>query len=988
MKLENYYENPNVLHLGTEENRAYFLPRNKEGVITRQELSGKWRFAYYSDITKVPGNFYEDEYDASGLKEEEVPFCWQSRGYDTHQYLCNRYPFPYNPPYVPKENPCALYIRCFEIQDIRKRHYLNFEGVDSCFYVWINGKFVGYSQVSHSTSEFDITDKLRNGQNKIAVLVFKWCDGSYLEDQDKLRMSGIFRDVYLLERPQNHIRDFSLHTQLTDDLKKGKIKIQIDYTKDVLPTQIIVKDMKGNDVAKVQGVSKTYELDLEDVTLWNAENPYLYWIQIENEDEIICERLGFRKVWIKDSVVYFNGQPIKILGVNRHDSNPDTGYTVTRQQVEKELRLMKQSNINAIRTSHYPNAPWFTELCDEYGFYVIEEADLESHGAAKIYGGSPETTYGDLVQNPIFDKAVIDRVQRCVVRDKNRTSVIMWSLGNESGYSRSLEEAGRWVKKYDPDRLLHYESSIWETGKHKNDISMLDVYSKMYDSLEDIEKYLQEPIEQKPYLLCEYGHAMGNSCGDLEEYFRKFYSNPRIFGGLIWEWCDHAVATGNSKDGSVKYLYGGDFGEKLHDGNFCLDGLVYPDRTPHTALLEYKNVIRPVRARIVDVSKGKIVLKNMMDFSNLEEKIYVTYEITHNGKLLQDGFLPIEHQSPKEEKEYTLNYEIPETGITCLKLSYLSVNEEMGILKGMERGFDQFFLREKYEMLDQKFNIAPEYLEEERYIKIYGLNFQYTFDKFTGSFSECKKNDKTFISSGMEYNIWRAPLDNDVIIKEKWYAAGYNRCIPYMKMCDVKEKKGQVIIQTVVDLAAAHLQPAVTVECCYTISGDGTISVDMKGKRNMQMPYIPRFGIRMFIPKEFTEIEYLGYGPFEAYVDKHRASWFGKFQSTVEGLVENYIRPQENGSHYHTYETKLKTKGGEKIRIYSPDTFSMQILPYTQEELEKKGHNFELEKSEYTVCCVDYGMSGIGSESCGPSLADKYQIKEKEMRYSFVLKMD
>lgn len=988
MKLEKYYENPEVLHIGTEENRAYYLPRNKEGKSMQQMLSGKWKFAYYQDVTKVPDGFYQEEFDDSGLTEEEVPFCWQSRGYDEHQYLCNRYPFPYNPPYVPKENPCAVYIRDFRVEDAQKKQYLNFEGVDSCFYVWINGEFAGYSQVSHSTSEFDITDKVRMGQNKIAVLVFKWCDGSYLEDQDKLRMSGIFRDVYLLQRPQNHIKDFSMQTELTNDQKDGILYLKIEYTGDILPTQITVKNMEGETIAEVRGESESFEIELKGITLWNAENPYLYQIQIETPEENVYEKIGFRDIKVEDSVVYLNGRPIKILGINRHDSNPVTGYTVTRQQAEEELQVMKQSNINAIRTSHYPNAPWFLELCDEYGFYVIDEADLESHGAAKIYGGSAEKTYGDLVQKTMFDSAVMDRVQRCVVRDKNRTSVIMWSLGNESGYSTSLEQAGRWVKGYDSKRLLHYESSIWETGGHKNDVSMLDVYSKMYDSIDDIENYLQNPLEQKPYMLCEYGHAMGNSCGDLEDYFQKFYSNPRIFGGLIWEWCDHAVAAGKSEDGSVKYLYGGDFGEELHDDNFCMDGMVYPDRTPHTALLEYKNVIRPVRAKMLDKNTGKILLKNMMDFSSLEEKIYITYEITHDGEVIKDGTLPVERHAAKAEKEYHIAYEIPDTGITCLKLNYMSLAEEKGMPKNISRGFDQFLLKEAYQLNEYESDITPEYCEEERYIRITGTDFKYSFDKFTGGFSECKKEEKTYLDSGMNYNIWRAPLDNDILIKEKWQEAGYDRCVPYVKKCEITSDRGKVIIKTVTDLAAAHIQPIMTVESCYVIYGDGTVSVEIKGVRNTRMPYLPRFGVRMMLPKEFADVEYFGYGPSESYVDKHRASWLGKFETTVEELYEDYIKPQENGSHYHTYEMQLKSGDGRRIQICSADTFSMQVLPYTQEELGRKKHNFELEKSEHTVCCIDYGMSGIGSESCGPALAEKYQINEEEMRYKFTLKMD
>ncbi len=549
---------------------------------------------------------------------------WQNYGYDTHQYVCNYYPFPYCPPFVPKENPSGAYVHVFSLSEeaLKNRQYLNFEGVDSCFYVWVNGNFAGYSQVAHSTSEFDITDLVCAGENRLAVLVLKWCDGSYLEDQDKFRMSGIFRDVYLLERPAQHIRDLTIRTFLTEDLKSGELHVELEYLNEMMPAHLrgILETPEGETLAEIEGKGDRLQFTVKNPVLWNAEQPKLYTLKLVSDEETIIQRIGFRQIEIEKSVVLLNQVPIKIRGVNRHDSDPVTGAAIDREQAVRDLHLMKQHNVNAIRTSHYPNAPWFMELCDEYGFYVLDEADLESHGAAEKYGGSCDGTYGDIVQNPVFSAAVMDRVQRCVIRDKNRTCVIIWSLGNEAGYGPSMEVAARWVKTFDPSRLLQYEGSIWETGGHSNDVSMLDLYTRMYDSVEGIEEYLKKPEWNKPYMLIEYAHAMGNGPGDLEDYQKVFEANPRILGGFVWEWCDHAVYMGKTANGRDNYSYGGDFGEELHDDNFCVDGLVFPDRTPHNGLKEFKNVHRPVRAVLTDQVNGVVELENKMDFSKSGRK--------------------------------------------------------------------------------------------------------------------------------------------------------------------------------------------------------------------------------------------------------------------------------------------------------------------------------------------------------------------------------
>ena len=522
MEFQKMHENPDVLHVGTCQNRSYFLPKAPEDGEESTRvclLNGTWSFRYFDSFLDVFPEGSEGEicFDEEDMDEIEVPSCWQNAGYDRHQYTNVRYPFPYDPPYVPDENPCGLYLRrfCMNAEDLTQKIYLNFEGVDSCFYLWINEQFAGYSQVSHSTSEFDITDLLNEGENSVAVLVVKWCDGSYLEDQDKLRMSGIFRDVYLIRRPLAHIRDYFVKTTVSDDLSHADIRVEMDFIG--LPDVTAeLYDAEGALLESTAGAEPNFAL--ENPHLWNAEDPYQYTIVFRTADEVIEQKVGISKIEIRDSVLYFNNVKIKLRGVNRHDSDPVTGYTISREQAKRDLFLMKQHNINAVRTSHYPNAPWFLQLCSEYGFYVIAEADIEGHGAATQTGGYGMDEYADNALNPIFDKAIMDRIQRSVIRDKNNACVLMWSYGNETGWGPSFEKAGAWVREYDPSRLTHYENTYYDARGHKNDLSSLTTESRMYSAPEWIDEYMVDPKYTKPLVLCEYIHAMGNGPGDAEQY--------------------------------------------------------------------------------------------------------------------------------------------------------------------------------------------------------------------------------------------------------------------------------------------------------------------------------------------------------------------------------------------------------------------------------------------------------------------------------------
>ncbi len=1010
--LKNYYEDPHVLHLGTEETRSYYLPKAPEQALDEnvsvQErqilLNGSWDFKYYPNPFVIE-DFTQTDYSYIGYDKIPVPSCWQMHGYDKHQYTNVRYPFPYDPPYVPAENPCGVYHRNFTLtkEQCAYRQYLNFEGVDSCFYLYINKEFVGYSQVSHSTSEFEITSFVSEGENELTVVVLKWCDGSYLEDQDKFRMSGIFRDVYLLLRPTAHLRDYFVRTALSDDFSTATVTVELSFTGEAFPVNFRLTDMGGNLVQEGCSADSAITFAISNPTLWNAENPYLYHLELLCPEETIVQQVGICKTEVKDGVVLFNGTAIKIRGVNRHDSDPVTGYTISREQAMKDLTLMKQHNINAIRTSHYPNAPWFVQLCNQYGFYVVAEADLEAHGAWTIYGGGGHT-FGDIVQREIFADAILDRSQRNVIRDKNNPCIFMWSMGNEAGYSKAFEDTGRWIKAYDPSRLVHYESSIYESGSHTNDTSMLDVYSRMYPSVEEIENYLADENNKKPIMLCEFIHSMGNGPGDAEDYMQCIYSNDRFLGGLVWEWCDHAIDMGKTIDGRKKYYYGGDFKEFPHDGNFCVDGMVAPDRTPHPALPEYKNVIRPVRARLLDAAAGTVELENKMDFTNTSDYLTVQAELLCQGEVIRRYPALTVSIAPHRKEQIAIDFakdvDPAASGSYHLNLTYLAKENRNLVDAGSILGFDQLLVKAADSACgnasanDCEGQVSsgssvpasgkPASIQEtQTTILVSGANYCYEFNKLTGTFDRIVTDQTSRIVQPVEFNIWRAPADNDRNIAGPWRQAGYDRAATHVYETRVTADPGKTTIFCKMAIHAIQIQHILDIDAAWIINGDGALDVSIHALRNTLMPFLPRFGLRFFLPGDYQQVTYLGYGPYESYIDKHQASSFGKFTDTVDGMYVDYIKPQEHGSRYGCEAVTLTSPVQGSLTITAPRPFSFQASGYTQEELTGKRHNFELEKADATVLCLDYKMSGVGSNSCGPALEEKYQLNEEEIDFTF-----
>lgn len=980
-----YHEDLNNLHIGTLDKHCYFIPFEKgEDPFAKRESSGRfellngdWKFRYFDSVIDLEDEFVGIDTDNT----IPVPSNWQLHGYDIPQYTNVVYPITFEPPYVPDEVPVGVYSRNYEYRNDGLDRILVFEGVDSCMYLYINNDFVGYSQVSHCTSEFDITPFLKEGQNNITVAVLKWCDGTYLEDQDKIRLSGIFRDVYVLSRPKKRLADYRIVTNIDTD----KDIAELCFTPYGADASVTLCDPEGNVIYKGDAKdSNTIELTVRGAKFWSAESPTLYRMKIESGSEDIGEYVGFRKISIDNGVVKVNDVPVKFRGVNRHDSYPDTGYYCTNEQMLTDLQLMKQHNINAVRTSHYPNSPKFYQLCDRLGLYVIDEGDMESHGCVDVYNDfkwSANNGYNGIAliaSDDRFKKAILDRSESLVKRDVNRPCVLFWSLGNESGYGTNMKAAGELVKELDPTRLLHYESI-----HHLDDTSnaVLDVYSQMYTSTEGMQQYLENKEEKRPFILCEYCHAMGNGPGDLEDYHEMFHSNERFCGGFIWEWCDHGVVQGKAQDGKIKYGYGGDFGERHNDGNFCMDALVYPDRTPHTGLLETKQVYRPVR-----VSKGagryEFEFKSFLEHVSPSDIFNCHYEVEYNG-------------GKKDGKD--ISFDLKPLGRCTIELPELSEFDDKDAYvrfiftyaedtnyckKGYEACFDQV----RIGVSDVKENKAkaegtqPKVSEQPLSITVAAGDTTYVFSKRLSKIISITRGGKELLQKPLEFNFFRAPIDNDNS-RGDWYRAHLNDYIIKGYDTKVTVTDNKASIKQKQSFGWSMYQPFATIDVVYTFSSEGLdIHCDLEAGNKLQ--FLPRFGLRLFLDRSYDKVSYYGYGPYESYIDKHRADYIGNFEAKVSDMHEDYIKPQENSSHYGCRYVTV-TDGEGKVSFTHETGLSFNASEYTQEELAGKRHNYELEKSGFTVLCIDAYMAGVGSNSCGPMLKECYRVPLPKLTADF-----
>ncbi len=981
MIIENYFENADIFRLGSEPDRAYFIPysdKNEALERARREksdrikmLSGDWSFRYFSDVHDLTERFFEDGFDDSHFDIIDVPSVWQMRGYDKNHYINSSYPFPFDPPFINCDNPCGAYRRTFEVtrEELSGKVYLNFEGVDSAYYVWVNGIFIGYDEVSHSTGEFDVTKALRVGENNISVLVLKLSSGSYLEDQDKFRTSGIFRDVYLIFRPENHIRDIEITALPENDYRDGRLSVKVTGGEKVKYTLYDGKD------AILEGEGESFSGKVEGARLWSAETPYLYTLLVEDRNEFIALDVGFKEIKIEGTVVLFNGVNIKIKGVNRHDSSPLEGPAVSYDDIVTDLKLMKESNVNAIRTSHYPNAPYFTELCDRYGFYVINEADIESHGCVVL---PYENNYAKLADMESFKEAWLDRVRRLYERDKNHASVIMWSIGNEAGFGKNAKACLDWLHERDDTRIMHYQCPFTAEGKLE-ELDGSDVKSEMYMPIDGVKTYLENP--KKPLYLCEYIHAMGNGPGSAEEYQKLIYGSDSFVGACVWEWCDHAVYTGTTPYGKPIYLYGGDFKEEYHDGNFCVDGLVFPDRTPSNSLFDFKNVIRPIRA---EKDGDGFLFKNCLDFTEASKAFDVLYEVRVNGEVIKEGELQLPEIPPHESRRVTLD--LPEIkDFAQIVFFYFTKCDAPLVEGGHDVGFDEIELmaRKALSPVLKKGDFSV--TESDNLLEISTDSFLYTFNKVKGAFETMVFKNRPLVKKRLDFDIWRAPTDNDMKIKHEWKGVGYHRAKPraYATAWDISD--GILTLRCTSSLSAIIVQRIITVEAEYKIDGEGKILASLRVKKHEDFPDLPRFGVRFFVDKKYNDLRYFGRGPLECYSDKKNASYMGIFESSAESEYVDYIKPQEHGAHCDTEWVEIGD-GAHGIKLVAVDTpLSFNFLEYTREELEEKAHNFELEKSEYNILSLDYKQNGIGSNSCGERPLPEYAFSEGEFEMQFVI---
>ncbi len=937
------YEDLKAIHVNTLSPRAHYIPYDTlekalKGDKTQSGyyrlLNGEWDFKYFARDIDCPEKIAEWD-------KIEVPSCWQAKGYEKPYYTNVDYPYPVDPPYVPDDNPLGVYRTYVNIsaEEAQLQNYLVFEGVAPCLELYVNGAYVGYSSVSHCTSEFAVS--LQPGENEILVKVYKWCVSGYLEDQDFLRYNGIFRDVYLLQRPKGHLLDIDLAFD-----EKG-VYYQGSYQ---------VYDREGQ------------KADLTNPILWNAEQPYLYTVVIEEAGEYIPLKVGLRSQQVStEGELLINGVAVKLKGVNHHDTHALNGYTLTEQELRKELLQMKALNINCIRTSHYPPQPLFLELCDELGFYVCDEADVETHGfCSREANWAYDAAEIWPCRNPEWKEAFLDRAARLYERDKNHSCIVMFSLGNEANCGQNFYAMSDYIHEREESRagisrLVHYENALYNKQEEK-DPELVDVVSRMYSTPEQLVEYHNSTGDKRPIFLCEYSHAMGNGPGDVVDYWEVIDRYPYLIGGCIWEWADHVAPISEGKLG-----YGGDFGEETHDGNFCCDGLVFYDRSFKAGSLEAKYAYQPMHAWW---QEGVLTLRNRNDFRDLCEYDF-KWEVTADGVTIAAGCFSAQAKG-HQEVSIPLEFTIPVSRYG----SYLMIT--MWEKDGRQVAFEQIQLQEGSIVNDEKLPhradevalSAVQIIQEGEFARIQGKDFSHRFNLHYGYLEQMGD----LLQSPMELTVWKAPTDNEQGVLGRWQALKLDRCHNKVYECVVEGQS----IRVKAALAAVSRSPLFTYEVVYTFLNDGSISVDLQGNTKIGDSFLPRLGFEFRTAQ--TEFSYFGYGPNESYIDMHHGSYVGMFCSSAEKEYVPYIKPQEHGNHY---QTRLLQMGG--YRFESAGGFECNVSQYNTKELASKAHYFELEKSEYTNVRIDYKVSGIGSASCGPQLRDKYKMNDRKVSFSFTI---
>lgn len=946
-----FYENLEKIQENRLPQRSYYIPENKNAYL---DLNGEWDFKYYS------ADFLEEE-NITDWDKISVPSCWQLKGYENPNYTNINYPYPVDPPYLPVENPLGIYRREFEIVDEENLHYIIFEGVSSNLQLFINNKYVGYSQGSHLQAEFDITKFVKKGVNTITAKVHKWCTGSYLEDQDFFRFNGIFRDVYILSRPIGHIKDI--------DIKTENNKILIDFEG---VANISLFD--GEKLLSQLYADKVAEFTVENPVLWNAEKPYLYDLFFEYKNEIIRQKIGFVKYSInEDSAFCVNGVPVKLKGVNHHDTHAKNGWCMTDDDLLFDLKQMKKLNINTIRTSHYPPSPKFLNMCDELGFYVMLETDIETHG---FVNRKPNVLGFDMVENPEdwignskeWLNSYLERMVRAYNRDKNHTSIFSWSTGNESGHCLNHYEMIKYIKSVDKKRLIHCEDASRNSDKYPEFYNRTDMYSRMYYSVEDCENYVNDSTKKLPLFLCEYSHAMGNGPGDVKDYWDVIYNYPKFIGGCIWEWADHTVLV----DGVAKY--GGDFeGELTNDGNFCADGLVFYDRSFKSGSLNAKAVYQNIKCELED---SVLKVTNLYDFTNLNEFSF-KYECVIDGEIIECETLNLDI-NPKETAKITVK-----TVGKC-KLGAF-VNCYLYDSNGYEVAFSQ---------LKMNATVTPhvvvtdeaEINETKNSYLVSGHGFSYKISKHYGEIESIVKNGEEFLLENVKLTVMRAPTDNERNVKNKWYkftgqwtAEGFDKIFNKCYSCKVN---GNVITVTGA-LSAVARTPFFKYKIKYAFFKNGYIKINLSGQVRDDCIWLPRLGFEFKTRCDNDKFTYFGMGDSENYLDMKNHTKIGFYESSADKEYVNYIVPQEHGNHI---DTKL-LEMNKCFKFETNGNFEFNVSHFSAQNIADAMHTDELKNENATFIRIDYKNSGIGSNSCGPELLEKYRLNEKKIEnFEFFLK--
>lgn len=1004
--IPQYHQNPATLHIGTLPPRAYFIPYESAHAAERdirsesenfKTLCGTWDFHWFAS----PDDVLDFLHETLSYDKLDVPMNWQNatgRGYDTPNYTNIEYPYPLDPPHVPQQNPCGLYTRTFTLPVgilEKKDIILNFEGVDSCFYLFVNNLFVAYSQVSHMTSEVDITPFVQEGINRIHVLVLKWCDGSYLEDQDMFRASGIFREVYLLYRERVRMEDIFLRWDLPDDFSvasiRAEIKMRGEATLHYRLSDPGAKTVCEGD-AVVSGDTVVRLPQIRRPVLWNPEAPALYRLALSVGKEFFSFDIGLRKVQVRGKVIYVNGVKCKCRGVNRHDSHPLLGHATPPQHMLRDILLMKANNVNMVRTSHYPNDPRWLTLCDRYGLFVCDEADLEAHGF-----GIEDTDTHPLTTDPLWEEAYVDRARRMLERDKNHPCIIFWSVGNESAAGRNHKAEIAYFKSRDDSRLVHAEDEsrriaelrlLQDQGKplpvpEETYGSYLDFDSRMYPSPEQIRQYYVEDKRQtRPLWLCEYSHAMGVGPGDLGTYWDLIYENDCLFGGCVWEWTDHSVATGDNVHAHPHYTYGGDFGDTPHAANFCVDGLLYPDRRAHTGLRELKQVYKPFSATY---EAGKLTVRNRRDFTDLSD-LELVYSVQTDGSTITVGTLGALNIPPHAEKTYSvpLPADLGAGVSTLLCRVRQRTATEWGDV-GYEVGFAQFILSDTPARICPAAGETPLLRETPDAFLITDGDTVTRISRRTGLIDSLISDGRQMLCAPITPAVWRAPIDNDRVVRREWEKYGFDRLQVQAYEVTAKEESDAVTVRAVLSLAAAALPPVMRLTITYLLRGGQATQIHTAATVAKEVCALPRFGFDVRMPEHSESVRYFGYGPGESYEDMHRSAYLSLFSTTATENYEPYIRPQSNSAHCHTRLCEVSSVAGHGLFFGARD-FSFSVSHFSEKTLSETAHHWQLKADADTFLRIDYRNSGVGSHSCGPVLAAPYRIDEKEFEFTFFVR--